>query len=869
MRYFCCDPRRKNAVEARGDWNGIDFLEVVDNPSDPLPQRQTTLLVHFIHELAAGALTLAHVRIEGGERIRNVRIVEVQAVPTLVPPGSAAGTPPSPQPKILRVRVAAPGDFSRYTLRLVHAADATRAPEGIDRLLASIEFSFKAGCRGEFDCGAASLCPPQPAPAPQLNYLARDYATFRQAMLDRLALTVPQWQERNAADLGIALVELLAYVADRVAYEQDAVATEAYLGTARLRTSVRRHARLVDYAMHDGCNARSFVQLRAAAGVTGLTVHRLQIVAGEPRHTHVLTRCPDLAGRVLQLGSEEHRQALTTRPQVFELLHDVTLHEAHNDLGFYTWGARECCLPRGATRATLRGRLPNLQAGDLLILAEAKSPTTGRAGDRDTNRRHAVKLTRVLATEDPLGGQFADPPHANPVPVTEIEWHGDDALPFALTVAGRSGTVYHEDVALAHGNIVAVDHGMTRAEETLRPVPAANPVLARVGADPGRACEERRAQSVPARYRPRLAAAPVTQACSFDAGQPPAAAAGYLAQRPQDAVAQVSLREAGVSERWSARRDLLSSAAPDRAFVVEAEADGRSMLRFGDDVFGRRPAAGAVFHARYRVGSGTAGNVGAGLSVAESTLFHLASAQPDIVTGTTPPIAAVWNPLPARGGVEPETIESVRQRAPSALRGAPERAVTLADYEALAQRVDASVQRAGASLRWTGSWRTVFLTVDRHGAAEVDAEFERELIAKLERYRLAGHDLEADAPRYVPLELAIDVCVRREHFRADVQAALEAVLSSRLLPDGRRGVFHADNFSFGQPVYLSPIQEAALGVAGVDSIVVRRFRRQGRPETDGAAQGLLRFERLEIARLDNDRNFPDRGALELNLTGGR
>ena len=58
---------------------------------------------------------------------------------------------------------------------------------------------------------------------------------------------MPDWQERHVPDLGIALVEVLAYVGDYLSYYQDAVATEAYLDTARRRISVRRHARLVDY----------------------------------------------------------------------------------------------------------------------------------------------------------------------------------------------------------------------------------------------------------------------------------------------------------------------------------------------------------------------------------------------------------------------------------------------------------------------------------------------------------------------------------------------------------------------------------------------------------------------------------------------
>jgi hypothetical protein len=70
-------------------------------------------------------------------------------------------------------------------------------------------------------------------------------------------VTMPGWRERSAADIGIALVELLAYTGDYLSYYQDSVGTEAYLGTSRRRTSVRRHARLVDYALDDGSSART------------------------------------------------------------------------------------------------------------------------------------------------------------------------------------------------------------------------------------------------------------------------------------------------------------------------------------------------------------------------------------------------------------------------------------------------------------------------------------------------------------------------------------------------------------------------------------------------------------------------------------
>src|SRR6185436_19261624 len=115
------------------------------------------------------------------------------------------------------------------------------------------------------DCKPRPDCPPPQRSEPDINYLARDYASFRQLILDRLAVIMPDWRERHVPDIGVMLVEVLAYVADYLSYYQDAVATEAYLDTARQRISVRRHARLVDYVLHEGCNARAWVFVQVSS----------------------------------------------------------------------------------------------------------------------------------------------------------------------------------------------------------------------------------------------------------------------------------------------------------------------------------------------------------------------------------------------------------------------------------------------------------------------------------------------------------------------------------------------------------------------------------------------------------------------------
>ena len=89
---------------------------------------------------------------------------------------------------------------------------------------------------------------------------------------------------------------------------------------------------------------------------------------------------------------------------------------------------------------------------------------------------------------------------------------------------------------------------------------------------------------------------------------------------------------------WSVRSDLLSSEAGDRHFVVEVDNDGIGTLRFGDGELGAQPEAGSSFFAKYRVGNGMRGNVGA------EAIVHLVF-RDTTISGIR---LRVRNPLPAR-----------------------------------------------------------------------------------------------------------------------------------------------------------------------------------------------------------------------------
>ncbi|KAF5409210.1 MAG: hypothetical protein Udaeo2_05710 [Candidatus Udaeobacter sp.] len=823
--YFCCEERRRDSVRGTA-LNGIDYLEVVDHDAATDADRQRFLRVHFVNDITLASLGPDNVTISGGERIRPIVILD-----------ATIGT--GDDADVLTVEVEEPGDYSIYTLSLVRGTNDPLPPNDIDPRLAWIEFSFKVECPSDFDCAPKHICPPERRPQPEINYLAKDYASFRKLILDRMALLLPDWRERNPADLGITLVELLAYAGDHLSYQQDAIATEAYIGSARKRVSFRRHARLVDYFVHDGTNARVWLQLTAGADA---------VVA--PAGLQIFSRLDRLPARIPP-ASAELDNALRQHPTVFETRHEITLYATHNKMPFYTWGDRECCLPRGATHATLLGHFPNLAAGAVLIFEEQRGPLTGEEEDADRTRRWALRLTSVRAfdeTNQPLTDPLTN------AQVTSIEWMPEDALPFPFCLSGftdeEHGAQFRDDLSIVRGNIVLADHGLTIAGESLGTVPDPLFVLPPdLGAD---RCHRPPPRFARPRFRPALQRKPLTQSSAYDATLP---AGASLLVKPDGVLPWIRLDSvlgADPPEPWHPQRDLLGSAADATEFVVEIENDGVTSLRFGDDEYGRLPEPGTIFEATYRVGNGTAGNIGA------ETLAHIV---------TNEAISTVRNPLPATGGIDPETMDQIRRDAPQAFR-TQKRAVTEEDYAHTAE-LDRSIQRAAATFRWTGSWHTVFLTVDRFDGLPLTNDFETQLRAEIEPYRMAGHDLEIDSPRYVPLEIEMFVCVKPDYFRSDVGAALLEIFSSRTLADRRKGLFQPDFFTFGQTVYLSPLYAAAQAVDGVASVQIATFQRQGLPETSGLTNGFLLMNRLEIARLDNDPNFVERGIFKLELGGGR
>ncbi|MGR7026158.1 putative baseplate assembly protein [Geodermatophilus sp. URMC 62] len=873
----CRDDARRQLLLARAALNGIDHVEFRVVAGEPV------VFVHFLLDLPAGAYGLpvdpSPIKVQGGTRIVPVRVVRARI-------GIDA--------RVLEVTVDQQGDFSPYLLTIGWSggppASWAWAFDGLDRLFSVAPVNFRPGCPVDFDCAPPDSCPPDTLPEPALDYLARDYASFRQLLVDLVAQNTPAWTERAPADVGMALLELFAYEGDHLAYLQDAVANEPYLDTARQRESVKRHAGLVDYRMHDGRNAWTYVHLAVDGhGEIPAGVQLVTRIAEPLRFDRVPGATPPpqpVAPPGTQLhplsgvdAAGERFDDHATDPalghvRVFETAMAERVHSACNELRLHTWGNERCCLPRGSTSAhvyavdpaTTAAIRPPLRVGDHLLLEEVRGPDSGSPADADPDHRQVVLVERLVPDptdpadpqadlmHDQLFRAALDPgsmeprpadgplPVAQTLPLLEVTWRAADALTFPLSLSAQlaDGTTVSR-VSLARGNIALADHGRTVTEDHRF--------------DPPHGGE---------RARLRLHQSPLTMRC-----RAPEMSCDVRQAAP--AIDLVVQRSAGTSERWRPVVDLLSSGELDADFVADVDGSGRAVLRFGDGEYGRRLLDAARITATYRIGVGRAGNIGA------EALAHIVVPSP-LPAGWPPTlvITRVRNPLPARDGVDPESLEEVRQGAPAAFRSTQFRAVTEEDYSAAASTVP-GVAGAVASFRWTGSWHTVLVAVDpadpgqlwtdARGATRLAPALRDGVLDVLDRYRLAGYDLEVRAATYVPLDLALHICVEPGFFRGDVARAVEVVLTGVRPGDGT-GLFDPGKLTFGQPVHLSRVYAAATGVEGVESALVTAFHRHGRSPAGELERGVLPVGAWEIARLDNDPNRRESGTLTITAAGG-
>jgi hypothetical protein len=829
---------RRNALHTNAGVLGIDYL-FVD------PATQTDLDVHFLAPPTAAQ--------QAKLTADRVSIVATAGDAPPVPVGTVS-FPTAGGETVMRVHAAAPGGFGSYTLSIVNP---DTGPQVIDPRLASVAFSFKAACPSDVDCdrpepGAAAL-PDMDFP---VDYEARDFWSMRTALLDFAAQRYPRWADRLEADAGVMLVEVMSALADDMAYYQDRVGREAYLETATQRRSLRRHARLVDYRVHDGVGAQTWINVTAKAKGSlpaGTAVHGL--------------RDGIRVGFLIGHGLDE---MLSAPPKGY------AIDPARNDTGLvpYQWDVHDVSLPAGTTSLYLAGGQAVVDAlkpfddtppgADLpgrwvLLRTQPSDPAV-------PSRAQLVRVIRASVVHDPLTNRDT----------TLAEWSADQALTAELDLA----TLH------VHGNVLPAVAGEHMARTFVigpggntQPSPAAllaaelppgrtdDPADPPEPADPAWAIERTGPDGSPALlfslYRTDTDGL-VRRRSSVDPDDLSRATPELrLVERIPDGAG--GYRD---GRRWVAKRSLLdapASQALDRDFLLDDgfwrrvtgfqrpgyefvhldyAANAGTTVRFGDGTFGLIPAHGTRFRVNYLVGNGRIANVPAGA---------VRYASP----GVAALVAAVENPFPVDSGVDPETPAEIRELAPEAFRALTFRAVRPEDYAEAAQRLP-WVQRAGCSFRWTGSWLTAFVTPDPRSSVEVTTAERAELAGQLDRFRQAGRETCTLDPRYADLDLRIAFCVAAAAYAAEVKVRVGNALDAFFAPD---------NFTFGTPLDRSRLEAAVQGVGGVRAVEAVSFRRRGSFDWQELPMAY-RPGRNEVIRVENDPLHPDRGSYQLLPEGG-
>lgn len=760
----------------------------------------------------------------GGHRVRSGRGAgEVRC--TAVDPGTV--------PESLRLTLEPVGDYSTYTLELVYD------PARIDPFFATLAFKFRPGCFTN-DCAPDAAPATARPPAPVIDYLAKDYDSFRHVLVAAMMERVPGWQVTSEADLDQVLLDLFAAAADELSDHQDRVMAEAYLATARTRVALARHARLMDYHVHQGQQASTWLQVTVAEGITPFTLDDgdAELVAW--------TGGPDAEGDV---------ELFATRQSLLDATERTTLAPGFNTLHLHTWAGAQPALPAGATSADLvpaptptapGGLLTAQELADAvndhvltrLVVAEVLNPRTGRPPGHDRRARQVLHLVAATVVPDPLAGRD----------VVRVTWEEPDALTrdYAFTTTCPDGPV--DNISVFSGNLVRVHHGLPvtvhfHAPET--ELPSDGPTEAHRHWSPQVRYGETRAvlADLPHDLTP-LAYLPITPG-----GQVP----------PLSTLHVTVAEPAGATDTWDEVPSLVhsdDSAEHGDHFAVETDEHQQSWLRFGNGVNGRLLPAGAEVRATYQVGGGTAGNVGAGTITGFPTLSD----------GLAGAVEAVTNPFDVTDGSDPEPVAQILRNAPEAYRAHQLRAVTLADYVTRAEEVE-GVQRAAASYAWTGSWRTVRLVLDPASTTELSEAVVAAAAEHLEAVRLIGEDLEIRPPRFVPLTVVCTLCLRDDVWAEDVRAELEQAFSDRWTASGDQGFFHPDRWTFGQPLHRSQIAGRLLQVTGVDHILAVEMRRQ--TSAAPSATEVLETAFDEIVLVRNDPDHMELGSIIFDLRGGR
>jgi hypothetical protein len=856
-------PDRRLALLARdATFNGVDYAKAQPARID----------VHFINRVRVRG-TLA-----GDRPPVTLTVSGAVSAPVVRPVDDDAdwSTDTSGRP-VLHVSADLPDAPARYLLT-VHS-------DRIDPCLRSAAITVR-GPGDAVDCGAggAETAGDLPGePAVPVDYLAKDFTSFLAALSNFSAARYPVWTERSEADFGIMLMEALSALADELSYLQDRVAAEATIGTATQWLSLARHARLVDYEPMPALAASTVLQFDVApaepGGAAPPDVIQVQALGGQagtigfaagplfgtpafgstPFGSTPFGSTPFGSTVFGGPGIAGARPALDPRWNRYDQAGRVP------QLVPYRWDPSVTWLRRGATSMWIDGHGHGFYPGQQLLI------DTPAAAEGDPPIREIVQVTAAEERTDPVQGRQ----------VTLIRWLDGLASDHDLTRTELAGNL----LPAVHGQVTdelfvipgadqspAIPLAIVRADHSGSPAHCLYPLAGPIAWQAVPAADGGRPQP-----QPMLTLQELGTYTEFSSGT---RADCSTLSHPNSVYL---CGPASWQPTWEWVPRLIDADGTARAFTVTPEryspvarADGLSFsdydgdgttVRFGDGTFGRPPAQGTTFRARYLAGGGDVGNVAADTIVA--------IAPGDAANGL------VWrctNPFAATGGAGAEVPAQIRGRAPLQLRTGVLSLTGPADYEAAALSFSpagtggpAWTRQASAAARWTGSWLSTAMIADPLAAEPRAAQLAglAALAELLAARRLAGADTSVALARYRWLDLRISCAARLGHLPGDVAAAVVARLAPRRGTDGGGGFFGRDKWTFGQPLDASALMAAIQSGPGVAGVIRADYRWARGPGEWRPLRATLGVAPGEILRIGNDPDRPGHGLLFVTVEATR
>ena len=249
---------------------------------------------------------------------------------------------------------------------------------------------------------------------------------------------------------------------------------------------------------------------------------------------------------------------------------------------------------------------------------------------------------------------------------------------------------------------------------------------------------------------------------------------------------------------WTEVPTLYEQSPAAQVFATLNQSDATTDVIFGDGVEGATlPTGQNNLQANYRIGSGSAGNVGA------STITTLVD-RPLGVSGVT-------NPQSATGGQDAQSVDDIRGNAPQTVLTLG-RAVSITDYQSFAATF-AGIAKAYAIWIPSGPGRGVFLTVAGVNGEALPASNATlgYLIAALKSYGNPLIPVNVASFLETLFSISADVQYDPAYTQPTVQAQILQTLSE---------TYSFANRTFGQGVSADEVATVIQGVPGVIAVNV-------------------------------------------------